>query len=327
MAVTGDELLTGTSEYVMMDRSMIGGFSPARAARAAEKSTSSASDRQERSRQRSNSLFTHSNDVKGKGEGGEARKRLLAPALKFTRPSTVGALPPASLFEYKSYNATSSTSLSPSMASSSSSTIILSDSGKGKRGLTAADRAQLNALSLSNKKPEIDIRSLNLHLRVRVLEILGCSEAMWDWVREFQYRELEKERKRKEQLALAAKTVQGVGGGRVSYYHHDRVKNNAGRVGQNSAGSDNSIMHRRKSTKSFSASANKKRRGDDGCDVNGDGQGTSAKVSQSPTSSFSTSFGSARGDDPSEYLEKSVTRELSHMTRERFDEVLSWFRL
>jgi len=318
--------MTGTSEYVM---SMTGGFSPARVAKA-DKSTSSASDEREDSRQRSNSLFTRLNDAKGNGEGGEARTRLLAPALKLTRPPTTSSLPPAPPFEYKTYNATSSISLSPSIISSSSSTIIQSDSGKRKLGLTAADKAHLSALLLSNKKAEIDVRSLNLHLRVRVVEILGCSEAMWDWVKEFQYRELEKERKRKERLALAASTVQGVGGGRVSYYHRDRVKNNAGRERQNSVGNDNPL-HRKKSTKSFSTSASKKRHGDDGYGLNGDYQGTLVKVpgnvAVSPTSSFSTSLGSAKGDDPSEHLEKSVKQELLRMTRERFDEILSWFQL
>ena len=265
--------MAGTSEYVM---SMTGRFPPARVAKA-DKSTSSASDEWEGSRQRSNSLFTRSNDAKGKGEGGEARTRLPAPAPKLTRPPTTGSLPQASLFEYKTYNATSSISLSPSIVSSSSSTIIQSDSGKRIRGLTAADRAQLNALLLSNKKAEIDVRSLNLHLRVRVVEILGCSEAMWDWVKELQHREQEKERKRKEQLALAARTVQGVGGGRVSYYHRDRVKNNPARERQNSVGNDNPLP-RKKSTKSFSTSASEKRHGDDGYGLNGDGQGTLTKV-------------------------------------------------
>jgi len=35
--------------------------------------------------------------------------------------------------------------------------------------------------------------------------------------------------KRKEPLALAAKTVRGVEGGRLSYFHHDRVRGNRGR--------------------------------------------------------------------------------------------------
>jgi hypothetical protein len=307
----------------MMDTSVIGG-SWTSAARATKESTSSASDELEHSMQRINSLFTRSSDAKRKSEGGEARKRLPP---TFTRPSTGGSLPPVSSFGYKTPNATSSASL----VSSSSSTIIQSDSGKGKRGLTAADRAQLNAMSSSNKNAEIDLRSLNLHLRVRVLEILGCSEAMWDWVKEFQHRELEKERKRKEQLALAArKTVQGVGGGRVSYYHRDRVKTNPGRDRQNSVGSDHSILNRKKSAKSFVSSTNGKRRGGDG-DSNGDGEGTSVKapgsVIESPTSSFTTSLGSVRGDDLGEHLEKSVKQELLRMTRERFDEILSWFQL
>ena len=317
--VTGDELLTGTSEYMVMDTSMTGGFSPARVARAAKKSTPSVSNEQERSRQRSDSLFTRTT---GKGEGVEGRKRSLASVPKLTRPPPVGPLPPPpSLFEYETPNAISSVSLPLSMASSSSSTTIQHDSGKGKQGLTMAERAQLN--TFPNRKAEIDIRSLNLHLRARVIEILGCSEAMWDWVREFQHKELEKEKKRKKQQALAARTVQGVGGGRVSYYHRDRVRS-SGRERKNSAESDLSILRRKKPTKGFPISASKKKREDDGCDLDGDSQGN---VAESPTSYCTTSFGSVRGDDPSEYMEKSVKEELLRMTRVRFDEVLSWFQL
>ena len=203
--------------------------------------------------------------------------------------------------------------------SSSSSTIIQHESGKGKRGLTAAERVQLSALP--NKKAEVDVRSLNLHLRARVVEILGCSEAMWGWVKEFQGRELEKERKRKEeQQALAAKPVQRVGGGRVSYYHHAPARQNTARERQNSSGGD---LHRKRSAKSFTASGSR--------NLNGDDQGSlvkaSGNVAESPSSYFSSSFPSTKGEDPTDPMEKSVKQELLQMTRERFEEILSWFQL
>ncbi|KAF9644594.1 hypothetical protein BDM02DRAFT_3121636 [Thelephora ganbajun] len=328
LVITGEGLVNGTSEYVTMDKSMIGGFSPARVARAAGKRESSASDERERSRQRSDSLFTRSTDAQEKGEGGEARKRSLTPIQKLARPSTAGSLPLSSTFGYENHKATSLISLSPSTASSSTSTIVQRDSGKGKRRLGVAEGAQLSALP--NKKAEIDIRSLNIHLRARVVEILGCSEAMWDWVREFQSRESEKERKRKEQMVVAAKKVQGVGGGRVSYFHHDHVRNHGGRERMDSGESDQSALHRKRSAKSFTVGASRRKPGDGGQGLTGDGQRTFVKVSgyvaECPSSYFTTSFGSAKGDDPSEHIEKSVKQELLHMTRERFDEVLSWFQ-
>jgi hypothetical protein len=190
-----------------------------------------------------------------------------------------------------------------------------------------AERTQSSASS--NKKAEIDIRSLNLHLRARVVEILGCSEAMWDWVKELQYRESEKERKHKEQVAAvaaaaAAKTIQGVGGGRVSYYHRDRTRRQGGtRERMNSGESDHSALRRQKSTNGFAGGTNRNKRGDDGGD-----QGTiSGYSAESPSLYSKTSSGSGKVDDPSEHMERSVKQELLHMTRDRFDEVLSWFQL
>lgn len=326
LVVTGDGLLSGTSEYVMMDRSMVGGLSPARVAKAARESASSASEERE-CRHRSDSLFTRSNDVKGKRAGGEARKRSL------------GQLPPPSSFEYRHYNSASSTSLSPSIApsivpsvapsvassSSSTSTIVQHDSGKGRPGFTVPEGANLGPFPGQNA--EIDIRSLNLHLRVRVVEILGCSEAMWDWVKEFQRQEREKEKKRKEQQK--PRTRQGVGGGRVSYFHHDHARTAGARGRMNSGGSDNSALRHKRSTRGLTVGAGNEKRGDDAGSVNGNGQGTFVKVSgymaESPTSYFTTSFGSVKEDDPSERVKK-VKQELLHMTRERFDEALSWFQ-
>lgn len=208
--MTGEGLATWKNDRLVMDAQTADGFSPARVT----------GEERERHRQRSDSLSARPNDVKGDG-GGETRKKLPASALTLTRPSTAGSLPPPSAFVYKNPNASSSP---PSAASFSSSSLVRRDSVKGKRSPTvAAGRAQLDALA--NKKSETNTRSLSLHLRVRVVEILGCSEAMWDWVREFQTRELEKERRLKEKMAMASKPTQGIGGGRVAYYHQDRTRN------------------------------------------------------------------------------------------------------
>ena len=320
LVVTGNGLLSGTSEYVMMDRSVIEGLSPARVAKAARESASSASEERECPRHRSDSLFTCSDDVKGKRGGGEGRKRSLGLPPNFTRPSPVGPLPPPPSFEYKYPGSASSTSLSPSVASSSSSTstIVQHDSGRGNRGLTVPEGAHLNVFP--NQGTEIDVRSLNLHLRVRVVEILGCSEAMWDWVREFQHRELEKEKKRKEEKP---KTFQGVGGGRVSYYHRDRTRQAGARGRVNSAGNDHQTLSQKKSTRSFTVGAGNEKRGDDGERMS---LNTSGNVAESPTSYSTNSSGSLKEDDSSERMKK-VRKELLHLTRERFDEVLSWFQL
>ena len=184
--VMGEGLIIGKREHAMM-----------------ETSARVASDERQRSRQRSGSL--------GKGGTGEARPRLPASALTLTRPSA-GPLPPPSAFMYKDPNVTP---FPPFITTPPSPTTSRRDSGRGKLSLAVVDKPRLN--TLSNKKTE-SARSLSLHLRVRVVEILGCSEVMWDWVREYQTRELEKERKHKEKLAQAAKT-KGVGGGRVAYYH------------------------------------------------------------------------------------------------------------
>lgn len=322
-AGSGDGLFFGTGEYVMMDKSMIGGLPPARVAKAAKENVSSASDERERSRLRSDSLFTRSDGAKGKGESSEGQKRSLAPAHEPTQ--LWFPLPPS--LEYGNPNTGSSISLPISVASSSSSITIQLDQGKEKRPLTVGERTQLGPLP--NKKADIDIKSLNLHLRVRTVEILGCSEAMWEWVKEFQYREKEKERKRTEQLTATPRKVQGVGGGRVSYFHQDHVRRGARRGAVYSGGSNHPALRHKASEKSL-ATGTSGRQGD-GRSLNGNGRGTFAKASGYETKSLlsysTTSSGSVRGDDPSERMEKSVKQELLNMKRDRFDEVLSWFQL
>ena len=40
--------------------------------------------------------------------------------------------------------------------------------------------------TLPNQRLKFDLQSLNLHLSTRVTEILACTEAMWEWVCEYQ---------------------------------------------------------------------------------------------------------------------------------------------
>lgn len=53
---------------------------------------------------------------------------------------------------------------------------------------------------LPNETLRFDVRTLNLHLAMRVAEILACSEAMWEWVVEFQ-------RQRKQKRAADEKVA------------------------------------------------------------------------------------------------------------------------
>jgi len=60
---------------------------------------------------------------------------------------------------------------------------------------SAEEAAQMQELAevLATFKPRLpnpmfrlDLRTLNLHLAIRTIEILSCAEAMWEWVLEFQ---------------------------------------------------------------------------------------------------------------------------------------------
>lgn len=342
----------GLSAYAITNTSAASGVSSARVA----------SYERERSRQRTDSLFTPPIDARGKGGGREVRTKLPASALTLTRPSTAGSLPPPSSFVYKNPNLALS---SPSIASSSSSTVNQHE--KGKRGLTVTERT-LPDTSYCKK----DSRTLSLHLRVRVVEILGCSEAMWEWVREFQVREFEKERKRKE---LAANTVQGFGGGRVAARHKVRVRNPGGRGGAGSvkptpapktnpevrsiaSGSSREPVSpvTTKSTKDLLPLVTKtsgekppKARRAGGGRVSyfqqpvrspardrANSSGTdrphfpsrgTGQSRRSPSLYSKTSNGSGKSEEPLDRMELSVKQELLHMTRQRFDEILSWFQL
>ncbi|KAG7447987.1 uncharacterized protein BT62DRAFT_747189 [Guyanagaster necrorhizus] len=60
---------------------------------------------------------------------------------------------------------------------------------------------------LPNTKLHIDLRTLNLHVALRTAEILGCSEAMWEWVLESQR---EARRKRRDSDAASKKRSRSV---------------------------------------------------------------------------------------------------------------------
>lgn len=51
---------------------------------------------------------------------------------------------------------------------------------------SAQDSFPKSATRLPNRNFEFDIGLLNLHLLLRVEEILGCAEAMWDYVLDYQ---------------------------------------------------------------------------------------------------------------------------------------------
>lgn len=57
------------------------------------------------------------------------------------------------------------------------------------RGARRSGTATMNGLVM-----DVDLRTLNLHLAIRVKEILGCAEAMWDWVVDYQTKTKEGER-------------------------------------------------------------------------------------------------------------------------------------
>lgn len=56
----------------------------------------------------------------------------------------------------------------------------------------AYDRAAFRVNRLPNRHLDMDLKTLHLHLSIRVTEILACAEAMWAWILEF--RETEKAR-------------------------------------------------------------------------------------------------------------------------------------
>ena len=330
----------------MMDTPAVGRFPPARVA----------SDERERYRQRSDSLFTPPNDLGWGRGGGETGGKLPAPALKPTRPLTAGSFLPPSSFIYKTPNAAFS---SPSIASPSSPTTTRRGSGKGKLSLSVADKAQLDPMP--NTKAEIHTRTLSLHLRARVVEILGCSEAMWDWLREFQIQEREKERKLREKLARSPK--QGVGGGRVAYYHHDRRNRGArertdgGQLAVSSKTSREPVSPASKTSGEQPAPPAKpvrrragggrvsyfhqpvvknpagRERANSGSTDNSTlrrpakSYTSDSRSNGAPSLYSATSSGSSKTEAPHDHMEKSIKQELVRMTRQRFDEILLWFQL
>lgn len=77
---------------------------------------------------------------------------------------------------------------------SSSSSNVSSISGLSLQAAEqeAYDRAAFRVNRLPNRHLDMDLKTLHLHLSIRVTEILACAEAMWAWVLEF--REAEKAR-------------------------------------------------------------------------------------------------------------------------------------
>lgn len=61
---------------------------------------------------------------------------------------------------------------------------------------------------LPNRTLNVDLRTLNLHLALRTSEILACSEAMWEWVVEFQ----ETRFKQKQNVRSRSGSVNGLNG-------------------------------------------------------------------------------------------------------------------
>ncbi|KAJ4482031.1 hypothetical protein J3R30DRAFT_3285938, partial [Lentinula aciculospora] len=60
---------------------------------------------------------------------------------------------------------------------------------------------------LPNTTMNIDLRSLNLHLALRVTEILGCSETMWEWVLEYQEQARNKKRSQETQARARSRSI------------------------------------------------------------------------------------------------------------------------
>ncbi|KAF5369539.1 hypothetical protein D9758_002781 [Tetrapyrgos nigripes] len=64
-------------------------------------------------------------------------------------------------------------------------TVDAPSSAEPPSGLPAGDPTMF-PLRMPNNNLNVDVRSLNLHLGVRVGDVLGCTESMWEWVVEYQ---------------------------------------------------------------------------------------------------------------------------------------------
>ncbi|KAG2129146.1 hypothetical protein DEU56DRAFT_500407 [Suillus clintonianus] len=79
-------------------------------------------------------------------------------------------------------------------SSADRNTIISLDGlSSGASPYASLDRAisiqrQTQTRALPNPALEVDLKYLNLHLALRVKEIVACAEAMWEWVSDFQTR-------------------------------------------------------------------------------------------------------------------------------------------
>lgn len=83
---------------------------------------------------------------------------------------------------------------------SSSSSNVSSISGLSLQAAEqeAYDRAAFRVNRLPNRHLDMDLKTLHLHLSIRVTEILACAEAMWTWVVEFQAAEKAKTLRRRD---------------------------------------------------------------------------------------------------------------------------------
>ena len=53
-------------------------------------------------------------------------------------------------------------------------------------GITSSQASKTRGSRLPNATMKFDLKSLNLHLALRLAEIIACSEPMWEWVLEYQ---------------------------------------------------------------------------------------------------------------------------------------------
>ncbi|THV00856.1 hypothetical protein K435DRAFT_854375 [Dendrothele bispora CBS 962.96] len=100
---------------------------------------------------------------------------------------------------YVSLDETRTSAFSPSRRTSFKSTrkgsnASMTDSAFGRADVETSPETKsklerpLVPLRLPNRNLNVDVRSLNLHLGVRVGDVLGCTESMWEWVLEYQKR-------------------------------------------------------------------------------------------------------------------------------------------
>jgi len=91
------------------------------------------------------------------------------------------AYPPRSLFQPNQFQQKESAPSLPKGAKGSDSQNAAGRSGGDDREPSSKERLPITAV-------KFDTRTLNVHLSIRVQEVLGCAEAMWDFVEAYQER-------------------------------------------------------------------------------------------------------------------------------------------